>query len=57
MLRAGRLDDKTVEIDTQQQVMPVLEVFSGQGMEEMGLNLKDMLSNLMPRAPSAAGCR
>ena len=48
MLRAGRLDDKTVEIDTQQQVMPVLEVFSGQGMEEMGLNLKDMLSNLMP---------
>jgi ATP-dependent HslUV protease ATP-binding subunit HslU len=48
MLRAGRFDDKTVELDTQQQVMPVLEVFSGQGMEEMGLNLKDMLSNLMP---------
>jgi ATP-dependent HslUV protease ATP-binding subunit HslU len=48
MLRAGRLDDKTVEVDTQQQVLPVLEVFSGQGMEEMGLNLKDMLSNLVP---------
>ena len=48
MLRAGRLDDKTVEIDTQQQAMPVLEVFSGQGMEEMGVNLKDMLSNLLP---------
>jgi ATP-dependent HslUV protease ATP-binding subunit HslU len=48
MLRAGRLDDKTVEIDTQQPVMPVLEVFSGQGMEEMGVNLKDMLSNLIP---------
>ncbi len=47
-LRAGRLDDKTVEIDTQQQAMPVLEVFSGQGMEEMGVNLKDMLSNLLP---------
>jgi ATP-dependent HslUV protease ATP-binding subunit HslU len=28
--------------------MPVLEVFSGQGMEEMGLNLRDMLSNLLP---------
>jgi ATP-dependent HslUV protease ATP-binding subunit HslU len=48
MLRAGRLDDKTVEIDTQQSAMPVLEVFSGQGMEEMGLNLRDMLSNLLP---------
>ncbi len=48
MLRAGRLDDKPVEIDTQQQALPVLEVFSGQGMEEMGINLKDMLSNLMP---------
>jgi ATP-dependent HslUV protease ATP-binding subunit HslU len=48
MLRAGRLDDKTVEIDTQQSAMPVLEVFSGQGMEEMGINLRDMLSNIMP---------
>jgi ATP-dependent HslUV protease ATP-binding subunit HslU len=48
MLRSGRLDDKPVEIDTQQQALPVLEVFSGQGMEEMGINLKDMLSNLLP---------
>jgi ATP-dependent HslUV protease ATP-binding subunit HslU len=48
MLKSGRLDDKPVEIDTQQQALPVLEVFSGQGMEEMGINLKDMLSNLLP---------
>ncbi|HXU89939.1 MAG TPA: ATP-dependent protease ATPase subunit HslU [Methylomirabilota bacterium] len=48
-LRAGRLDDRVVEVETQQQAaMPMLEVFSGQGMEEMGINLKDMLSNLMP---------
>ena len=47
-LRAGRLDDKTVEIDTQHQATPMVEVFSGQGMEEMGINLKDMLSNLLP---------
>jgi ATP-dependent HslUV protease ATP-binding subunit HslU len=48
-LRAGRLDDRVVEVETQQQAaMPMLEVFSGQGMEEMGVNLKDMLSNLMP---------
>jgi ATP-dependent HslUV protease ATP-binding subunit HslU len=48
-LRAGRLDERVVEIETQHQpTMPMLEVFSGQGMEEMGINLKDMLSNLMP---------
>ncbi|HEX3179158.1 MAG TPA: ATP-dependent protease ATPase subunit HslU [Methylomirabilota bacterium] len=47
-LRAGRLDERIVEVETQQQAMPMLEVFSGQGMEEMGINLKDMLSNLMP---------
>ena len=48
-LRTGRLDDRMVEVETQQQpTMPMLEVFSGQGMEEMGINLKDMLSNLMP---------
>ena len=47
-LRAGRLDDRIVELETQQQAMPLVEVFSGQGMEEMGIQLKDMLSNIMP---------
>src|SRR5438445_651138 len=47
-LRAGRLDDRFVELETQQQTMPMLEVFSGQGMEEMGIQLKDMLSNILP---------
>ena len=47
-LRAGRLDERIVELETQQQAMPLVEVFSGQGMEEMGIQLKDMLSNIMP---------
>ncbi|MBI4247411.1 MAG: ATP-dependent protease ATPase subunit HslU [Candidatus Rokubacteria bacterium] len=47
-LRAGRLDDRMVELETQQAVMPLVEVFSGQGMEEMGIHLKEMLGNLMP---------
>ena len=47
-LRSGRLDDRLVEVETQQQGLPIVEVFSGQGMEEMGINLKDMLSNIMP---------
>jgi len=47
-LRAGRLDERMVELETQQQAMPMIEVLSGQGMEEMGLHLKDMLSNILP---------
>ncbi|MGH7394426.1 MAG: ATP-dependent protease ATPase subunit HslU, partial [Candidatus Methylomirabilales bacterium] len=27
---------------------PMFEIFSGQGMEEVGMNIKDMLANLMP---------
>ncbi len=47
-LRAGKLDERMIELDVQAQAGPMLEVFSGQGMEEVGINLKDMLSNLMP---------
>src|SRR5438067_7868709 len=47
-LRAGRLDERIVELETQQQSMPFVEILSGQGMEEMGIQLKDMLSNVMP---------
>ncbi|HEY7041528.1 MAG TPA: ATP-dependent protease ATPase subunit HslU [Methylomirabilota bacterium] len=47
-LRAGKLDDRLIEMDVQANVGPMFEVFPGQGMEEIGINLKDMLSNLMP---------
>ena len=47
-LRAGRLDERLVELETQQHSLPMIEVLSGQGMEEMGIHLKDMLSNFMP---------
>jgi ATP-dependent HslUV protease ATP-binding subunit HslU len=47
-LRTGRLDDRMIELETQQQAAPMVEVLSGQGMEEMGINLRDMLSNILP---------
>jgi ATP-dependent HslUV protease ATP-binding subunit HslU len=47
-LRAGKLDERMVELETQQQALPMIEVLSGQGMEEMGINLKDMLASLVP---------
>ena len=48
MLRAGRLNDRDVEIETQVSAIPVVEVFSPAGMEEMDINLKDMFSNIFP---------
>ena len=43
LLREGKLDDRMVEIDTADSPQSVIDVFSGTGMEEMVLNLKDML--------------
>ena len=42
LLREGKLDDKMVEIDTADAPPSFIDVFSGTGMEEMVLNLRDM---------------
>jgi ATP-dependent HslUV protease ATP-binding subunit HslU len=47
-LREGRLDDRMVELETQAPTAPMVEVLSGQGMEQMGIDIKEMLSNIMP---------
>src|SRR5262249_61002691 len=46
-LRAGKLDDRVIELDVQASG-PMLEVFSGQGLEEVGINLREMLQNGLP---------
>jgi len=48
MLRAGRLEDRFVELEVSQRAAPVVEIFSAAGMEEMDFNFKDMLGNLFP---------
>ena len=48
MLKAGKLDDRFVDMEVSQRTMPVMEIFSNMGMEEVGLNLKDMLGSLAP---------
>jgi len=48
MLRAGRLEDRLVELEVSQRTTPVVEIFSAAGMEEMDFNFKDMLGNLFP---------
>lgn len=49
MLRQGKLDNRYVDLDVADRSMPMVEVFSNVGMEEMGINFKDMLGGLMPK--------
>ena len=45
-LRAGALDEKRVEVEVEDQGFPSFEMFTPQGVEEVGLNMKDMLPGL-----------
>jgi len=49
LLRMGELNDRTVEVETQDVKMPMMEVFTPQGTEEMGINIKEMFGNLFPK--------
>ena len=50
MLREGKLDNRFVDLDVSERAMPVVEIFSSMGMEEMGINFKDMLGGMMPKS-------
>jgi ATP-dependent HslUV protease ATP-binding subunit HslU len=47
-LRAGRLDSKSVEIETRDRQMPSFEIIAGSSVEEIGVNLRDMLPGFFP---------
>jgi len=47
-LRRGELDERLIEIDTQDRGNATIDFVGGQGMEEMGVNLRDMFGNLFP---------
>jgi ATP-dependent HslUV protease ATP-binding subunit HslU len=47
-LAGGALEKQTVELEVDERA-PVVEVFSGSGMEEMGINFQDVLGHLFPK--------
>ncbi|NMC44698.1 MAG: ATP-dependent protease ATPase subunit HslU [candidate division Zixibacteria bacterium] len=51
MLDNGLLEEREVEIDVTTSAMPIVEVFTPQGLEEMGINFREMFGNLMPQQP------
>ncbi len=48
-LLAGELDGREVELDMQADSMPMMQIFSPVGIEEMGLNLRELFGNIMPK--------
>ena len=50
MLRRGKLDNRFVDLDVADRSMPMVEIFSNIGMEEMGINFKDMLGGAFPKS-------
>jgi ATP-dependent HslUV protease ATP-binding subunit HslU len=46
LLHAGKLDERVVEVESADESNPFMQIFSGQGVEEMGLSsMKDLLGN------------
>ena len=48
-LRAGKLNDKYVEVEIVDRNLPIVEIFSASGLEEMDINIKDMFGSLFPK--------
>lgn len=48
-LRRGELEDQLVEVEVEDTTPRTLEIFTGAGVEEMGINLQDMLGPFLPR--------
>ncbi len=48
-LRTGALDSRRVEIEVEESSYPSMEMFTPQGVEEVGLNIKEMLPGLFGR--------
>ena len=45
-LRSGKLDNRLVDIEVREKNFPTIEFAGPMGVEEMGINMKDMLGNL-----------
>ena len=49
LLREGSLEEREVEVEVAQSRMPVLNLFGGQGMESLEMNLRDALGGMFTR--------
>ncbi|MCW1926928.1 ATP-dependent protease ATPase subunit HslU [Bhargavaea beijingensis] len=48
-LKAGRLEDRKVMVEVTENTPSLFDSMQGSGMEQMGMNMQDALSNLLPK--------
>lgn len=49
LLRTGKLNEKYVEVEVTDRNLPMVEIFTASGMEEMDINIKEMFGSLFPK--------
>jgi len=48
LLRQGKLDERYVELEVSDKPFPLIEIFSGAGLEELDINVKDLFGQILP---------
>nr|WP_246860856.1 HslU--HslV peptidase ATPase subunit [Bacillus sp. REN3] len=48
-LESGELEDEMVTVEVEEQIPSMFDMLQGSGMEQMGMNMQDALSGLMPK--------
>ncbi len=48
LLRKGKLDERYVELEVTDKTFPLIEIFSGAGLEEMDINVKEIFGQILP---------
>jgi ATP-dependent HslUV protease ATP-binding subunit HslU len=49
LFKTGRLDDKLVEVEVPDRALPMIEIFSASGFEEMDMQIRDLFGNILPK--------
>jgi len=49
LLKAGKLNERYVDVEVMDRGLPIVEIFSAAGMEEMDINVKEMFGGLLPK--------
>ena len=49
LLRKGKLESRKVEIEVPNESIPMMQVISPMGVEDMGINLQEIFGGLMPK--------
>ena len=47
--KAGKFNDRFIELEVPDKALPIIEIFSGAGLEEMDMQIRDMFGNILPK--------